>query len=94
MPTAPVPKLRGPGGELASQLAYQYVREAVEVVYKVLKTPQRGSRDQLSAARIIFELAANLEPEKPSVERDGKVLLLDAQKAAERLSQMGWKSGP
>lgn len=72
---------RGPT-QTAAKLAADHVPECVQTLVAVLRQPSRGSQAQLMAAKMLLELAGELEPEAPS---GAPVRLVDARQAAEVL---------
>jgi hypothetical protein len=69
----------------AAKLAAALIPKAIEVVDSILEKPTRGSASQLGAARLIFELSANLKPEERATA--AVVKLVDAKAAAEELQR-------
>lgn len=78
----------GSGGDPtqeAAKLARSYVPRAIEVVGEILEKPGRGAQSQLSAAKMLLELAGQLKPEE--TRSAAVVKLVDAKAAAEELQR-------
>lgn len=72
----------------AARLARDYVPECITTLVDVMRRPTRQSPAQVSAAKLLLEVAGQLEAEKEqSGKRDGKLVLVDATKAAAELER-------
>jgi hypothetical protein len=68
-------------------MAYALLPQAIEVLQSVMAKPTRGSQSQVGAARLVFELSAKLAPRADAEQKQGKLVLIDAAKAAEVLAE-------